>query len=375
MFEKKNESIKSLLWSLPVAAMLVLTYPALGQQRAASPAFKDYDVIQYVRSTEIGPANILQLDNNGDIVLAVRGGATRAQLAAQGVSFSESQIALLKTFRLIDEKDDTLRTLIPVLGQDKTRVLRERARSIALPLARRLKPKIRELREELARTGQEKHAYSIIFSYVLDGLVWDEFEKNQILRPRRITAETPLWAGQVWALFPRRPFYAGTNSMSDQGVSLKVTWAEEAIPQMLPFVADIATLARLFDDYQRIGLVKDGRAREVFGPFGLFDDSGHFTIPVIDERQSNRLYRSARGIAAGAAKEVPALLNLADLVREFGFQDKEQALVVAYHELLWDVMDQLEALALVEKPVAFATPKQARPADIAALVFIVKGTQ
>lgn len=353
-------------------AMVVPSHQALGQNTAPPPPFREYDVHQYIMSTANGPSSILGLDSNGDIVLAARGGITRAGLRALGTPFSESQIALLTTYRLLEEKDDTLRTVFPILGPDETRQLRQRTLAVAPALARRLEPQVRDLQKELRRIGREKNAYSIIFSYVLDGLVWDEFAKRRMVRHREITAEAPLWSGEVWAVHPPRSFSPGTNSISEKGISLKVTWTKAAIPQMLPFVADFPTLERMFDDYRSMGVVKDKHAREVFGPFDLFDDSGRFTIPVIDEGRSNRLYRAARAIAAAVAVDVSELLGPEELVQAFHLRDNEQALVIAYHELMWDVMDQLEELGLAEKPTAFAAPKEAKPADIAALVFIAR---
>ncbi len=362
----------NVLWAMAFAAMLVPTYEALGQQTAASPRFKEYEFNQYITSTALAPSNILRLDSNGDIALAARTETTRARLKTLGIPFSESQIALLKTFRLLEEKEDTLRTSFPILGPKETQQLRQQVAAIAPALARRLEPQVRELQNELSRTGRERNAYSIIFSYVLDGLVWDEFAKRQMVHRREITVESPLWSGEVWALYPPRVFSAGTNSMCDQGVCLKVTWTKDAIPQMLPFVADIPRLERMLDDYRKGGIVKDERTRQVFGPFDLFDESGRLTIPVIDEKMSNDLYRSASAIAVGVATQVAVLLNLGGLAHEFEFSDNEQALVIAYHELMWDVMDQLEQRGLATKPTAFAAPKRAKPADIAALVFVVR---
>jgi hypothetical protein len=377
MTEEMPQRSANVLRAALCVALSLSGHQALSQQTGATvnPRFKDYDFIQFITSSDLAPSNILHLDNNGDIVLAARQGTTRAELRTHDIPFTESQIALLKTYRLLDETQDTLRTTFPILGPEATRKLRDEVQAVAPTLARRIAPQVRQLRDVLRETGRTKNAYSILFSYVLDGLVWDALERRQVLPPRKITAEQPLWSGQVWAVYPPRSFSPGTNSMSDHGVALKVTWTEGAIPRMVPFVADIPTLGRLLDDFENHGAARDARVRQVFGPFDLFDAAGHFTVPVIDERASNALYRSARAIAADVAAQAPGLLDLSRLVSDFGFRDREQALVVAYHELMWDLMDQLEELGLAEKPVAFAAPQQARPADISALVFIVKGPQ
>ena len=341
----------------------------------SSPPFASYSVIQYATTDGPAPQNILRLDNNGEIVLAARKGIPREELATAAGPFAESQIVLLETFRLLEEHNDTLRTTFPILNSEETRQLRQRTQSVAPSLADLLAPSIRTLVQELQATGRERTAYTILFSYVLDGLVWDEFEERSLVAVREITAEKPLWSGETWALHPPRAFASGTNSISEEGVSLKVNWTGDAIPHMLPFVADIPTLLQMFNDYRTEGVVAHQRVREVFGPFDLFDEEGRFTIPVIVEDDSNSLYRSARAIAEKVAAEAPARLNVPSFAEELGFRDARQALVVAYHELMWDVIDHLDAEGLVRKPAAFAEPDRAAPSDIADLVFIVRASR
>jgi len=46
---------------------------------------------------------------------------------------------------------------------------------------------------------------------------------------------------------------------------------------------------------------------------------------------------------------------------------------ISYHELMWDLLDDLEKQGIIRKPIAFADPKKAQAKDIADLVFIVRG--
>lgn len=239
-------------------------------------------------------------------------------------------------------------------------------------LSSQLEPDIRKLVALLDHGGRKRNAYTILFSYILDDLVWDKLSDRKRIGPRKLTAEVPLWAGELWAVYPPRSFSMGTNSVSDKGISLKVNWTERAIPKMGPFVADIKTFLRMFDDYVEKGRVEDGDAVRVFGPFALFDGTGHFTVPIITAKHGDPLYDLSDGIAQRVAQELPALLDLGALSKQFGFRDSKQALVIAYHEVMWDLMDHLEGEGIVQKPAAFADPDKARPTDIGDLVFIVR---
>ncbi|NIQ06540.1 MAG: hypothetical protein GWO20_12675, partial [Candidatus Korarchaeota archaeon] len=126
----------------------------------------------------------------------------------------------------------------------------------------------------------------------------------------------------------------GTNTVSDQGIALKVNWTEKAIPKMMPFVADWKNFSRLFEDYIEKGRIEDDEAKAVFTPFNLFDASGFFTVPVVVESQDNALYKISYQISERVANEVPIVFDLAALGKTFNFRDNEQTLVIIYHELM-----------------------------------------
>ena len=359
------------------ACFLILGRAVLAQEapRPNPVNFDSYDFLQFISSAGQSPQQIIKLDNNGDILLACIEGSTRDQLKASSVRFVESQIELLETWRLLDEKDGILKTAFPILDARMSGRLRETTKAVVPALSRRLQPDVLKLVALLDKSGRKRNAYTILFSYILDGLVWDSFMERNLLEQRVITAEVPLWAGEVWAVYPPRAFSMGTNSVSDKGISLKVNWTERAIPKMIPFVADMKTFIAMFDDYVQKGRVEDAQARKVFAPFDLFDRTGRFTVPIINADSSDALYRLSEELAWQVADGVTTLLDLKALGKEFGFRDDKQALIIAYHELMWDLMDQLESERVVQKPIAMAAPDKAKQSDIADLVFIVRKAQ
>lgn len=358
-------------WLVSCAVLSDVAF-AQGTERPQPIGFNSYELSQFITSVGQSPQQVTTLDNNGDLILACTEGKTRDQIRASGIRFAESQIELLKTWRLMEEKDSVLKTAFPILGEEVSKRLREASQAVVPALGRRLEPDIKKLVALLDRGGRKRNAYTILFSYILDDLVWERFGERNRIGPRVITAEVPLWAGEVWAVYPPRSFSMGTNAVSDKGISLKVNWTERAIPKMGPFVADIKTFLRMFDDYVEKGRVEDADAVRVFGPFALFDGTGHFTVPVITAKRGDPLYELSDGIAQRVAQDVPALLDLEALSKQFGFRDNKQALVIAYHEVMWDLMDHLEGEGIVQKPAAFADPDKAKPADIGDLVFIVR---
>jgi len=356
---------------------MLLSASGVAQQPAAAPITKlsQFEINQFISSSGPTPRNVIDLDNNGQILLVCVAGTTRGQLQASGLAFAESQIHLLKTWRLLRENDGVLRTAFPILQGHDAQRLRSHSSGVAAVLGRDLEPDVAKLVSQLEAVGRRDNAYTILFSYALDDLAWRRFREGGRLRERVLTADAPFWAGEVWAIYPPRDLAMGTNSISEKGVSLKVSWTERAIPRMLPFVADLPTLVRLFEDYVNKGRVEDIRARTVFAPFHLFDAAGRLTVPVIDAAANDSLHQSSEVISAAIAEKLPTLLDLDGLTAEFKFRDGEQALVVFYHELMWDLMDYWESKGIIRRPAAFVNPASASAADIAALVFVVRAVR
>ena len=335
-------------------------------------ALKQYEIIQYASVSGYGPQNISLLDNNGDILLACKAGITETKLKASDVTYGESQLVLLEAWRLISHNGDTLKTLVPILDSSETHTLRAYTKNVAASVCDSSVVLVQALKEHLDHIKRSRNAYSVIFSYVIDGLVWRYLEGQKLLTPRIIEAETPFWAGEVWALYRPRTFSCGTNSVSDRGISLNVNWSDASIPRMLPFVVDLKNFGRMFDDYAASGRVVDTSARRIFSPFNLFDAKGEFTVPIITEDKSNRLYMVSMELSVRIAQAVIKNLDVASLRTKYNFRDAQQTLVIVYHEIMWDLMDAYESRGLLDKPIAFADPGHTRSSDISDLVFIVR---
>ena len=305
------------------------------EQTDTTPKLSDYELIQYIATSGSSPQSISKLDNNSEILIACIDGKTREQLKSANIRFNESQIKLLKTWRILKEDKKILKTGFPILAAKRTQRLRAYTKTVAPKIGRLIEPKISELVTNLKSIHRESNTYSIVFSYVLDGLVWKNLERKKILDERNITAESPFWNGEVWALYPSRKFSMGNNNISDKGVTMKVNWTRKAIPKMMPFVADFKNLLKMFDNYIEMEEVRDEEAKKVFAPFNLFDKNGKMTIPIIIETSNNSIYKSSRQISELVVREIPNLLNLETITKEFGFRDNKQTLIIVYHELMW----------------------------------------
>jgi hypothetical protein len=250
--------------------------------------------------------------------------------------------------------------------------MRGEAKQNAEKLCELAKKDVISLASVLNELKREKNIYTILFSYVFDELVWRKFKELGYIQERDITAENPFWSGVIWAVYPPREFSCGTNKISDKGISLNINWTEKAIKNMLPFVSNWKNLLKMFDEYTEFGKVKDTEVRKVFDKFNLNDASGNFTVPIIIESKENTLYNDCNLLSEKLADNIFKFCNIKELSNEFDFSSDQEALVVFYHELMWEMLDYYEKNDVIKKPIAFSNPDESTPEDISDLVLIVR---
>jgi hypothetical protein len=106
----------------------------------------------------------------------------------------------------------------------------------------------------------------------------------------------------------------------------------------------------------------------------MFDNEGNFTVPFIIENESNAIYKLSGEISGKVKSFLTTNIDTAYLNKEFSFKSNGQAIIITYHEMLWDILEILESSGLIEKPFVFIDPEKSLPADISDLIIITKKT-
>jgi hypothetical protein len=330
-----------------------------------------FDENCYCEAAKSTPPYIVQMDNNWELITALRQGRSLAQLDSSGIRYTKSQIALLQDWGLVRKDDETYTTSFPILTDGQTAQLRSDSRKLAERLVVLVKSDVVQLRDILEQSHRGRNTYTVLFSYILDNLVWKEFENDSLLPHRSLSVEQPFWTGVFWMVTPKRAFACGTNSLSDKGYSFKVNWTEKAIPKMIPFVSRWDVMEKLLNNLVDQQKVTDKEVKQVFGAYKFFDPDGHFTVPIISQNESDPVYAVATRISRTISQNTGTNIDFPRYLRDFHF-NREQAIVILYHEVMWDMLDLLETQHVIEKPVAFRSPDQAKPEDIADLIIIVR---
>ena len=314
--------------------------------------FKDYHTVQWISYRGYTPIKIMRLDNNSDIILACRYGKTREQLKQMGIEVIESQLKLLQIFKLISIKDGLIKTTFPILEPRLTGQMRSQSKKWARDLEKLIRPDVLKLLGILKSLGREKNAYPIVFAYVLDGMIWKDFKVADLVHSLKITTEKPFWAGEIWSYYPPRDFRSGTNTFQRGKYALKQNWNATANPMLKPFYREFLKLdKKIVGQILDKGLVHDPEVRKTFAKFGMCDDTGQLLIPVIKEEKNNKLYQLSRHISKTLADQVTAIVPLEQLKEKYEFRDIQQALVVVYHEIMWDLMEELKKNTGIKIPL------------------------
>lgn len=340
--------------------------------------FTAYEFLRYSGGQEIfSPDKIVSSDNNWEILLFCLGGKTREKLKERGMDFTESQLMLLNAMGFLEYVDDVgtekLVTTLPILGFSEKKALIQKVRGLARAIEPHLRDDIKTLKETLLGRGWEEYTYSILFSAVVDGVVWFPFRAQGFVKEFALDQARPLFDGVYWAYYPKRDFRCGTNIALGEDVFMILNWSDGPMKKIQE-VFHWDNLYALRDEFLEHGRIADEELNSELIPYGIVNDNGNFTVPIIEMNPDDQIFPICQSMAAKIVGFIGQNLDLDKLQEEFGFADKEKAFVVAYHEWMWELMEHLDAQGIVNKPLAFSDPEKAGPEDIGKLFFIVKGS-
>jgi len=341
---------------------------SLNAQTVNNNMFENYDKICYCSVGLAHPQKILDMDNNLEIVFRMGQGKSLRELKLMGTIFNKSQIELLLASGLIEKKDSLYLSGIPFLNLDETIKIRSLTRQIAKEIIPEFKNDYDILSKTLISQGLKNNTYSILFTLILDNMVWDYLELDNQINKQAITREKPFWDGVMWLIEPKRSFFCGTNSLTSDNISINVNWSENSGVK----VKSYRMLEKLLIDYKELGKIVNPEVIKSFKENGLVNENGELLFPVIKADSTDVIYKISEKIAKKVEKSVVSKIDLANNLNGFSNLDKSQKIIILYHEIMWDILDIMEEKGLLMKPIAFSDPSKTKPSDLKDLIFIVK---
>lgn len=310
--------------------------------------FSEWESIAFCSCTRYHPFKYICADNNWEIIQALKVPNTKLYLDSVGIKNTDSQLMLLQIEGLIGrEKGDKWVTTIPLLDSLQTIDARLLSQKIAAELYPQIKDDCSALIRHLAGKNMEESAFTVLFSYILDGRVWD------LLGSFKDVKSSATWDGECWALYSPRKYSCGTNTYDD---CISVCWTDEE-PAFINEELNVNSFIKpLIEDYKKYGKITTGNLHVKAETLGIVDENGMLLIPVIDSKNEAD---SINIISSQITQTISRHFAKTDII--LVFQDKfgigagreKLASTMLYHEVMWDLMDLILDDKIVNYPLVW----------------------
>lgn len=318
--------------------------------------FKDFSTTAFCAYSSFHPSQYIA-DNNWNILCAFRTAGPVATLDSLNIPYNKSQLRLLMVGDLLSFSDGILKTKMPIFDRAQTEGLRRESKAFADSIFPTIEPGIRKLIDVFKAKGYGAQTYSLVFSYLLDGYIWSD---DKLPSPQQMESHGT-WSGAYWAMYSKRKEDRnGTNGYGP----LKVNWTDDL--GYWPNDKMLISFARcIMDDKLPI---EDDELKTKLAKWNLVDADGRPTVPIINSGSQDEIDLLCNEITTGISNAVKSHSPL--IASTYGIPTREEASVIFYHEVMWDLLALLESKGLIEKP-AILKGEEVGPEHFSDITFIV----
>jgi hypothetical protein len=336
----------------------------------ASDNLADWSLVCACPKSLSTPHHVVQADDNGRILYYARSGVTGPQLRQRGITATQSQLDLLTHWNLLIEDGETYKTTFPVIDPRQAAALRLKLATLAASITPSIEIDVKDIAEQLRREGFADSSYTIVFSYVLDGLLWEKLLSASELHLFDMTPTHPFWNGAFWAISPKRAGVPGTNDVSEDGIILKMLWTDDT-GQALNALGS-STAVRSFLKSVANNKFDSTPIRLTNGTiWELVRANGGLRIPTISGKSGliqSKGDRIAVRVASVLRHDPTSIAILASIPNA----SPQTALLIVTHELIWDLIDNLVRDGAVQLPGALSRDTKLTPELLRPLVYLIR---
>ncbi|RJP46662.1 MAG: hypothetical protein C4584_01295 [Armatimonadetes bacterium] len=304
--------------------------------------FSDYDIHFFGSGVENSPDRIIRQDNNKQLLGTCVIPKTMQELQNLAIAISDKQIQLLQKWRLLKIHNRKLKTAFPIINKNQISQLRKCTQVVARKILQTIEPDVSDFTNKIKQQKQI-NPYLLFFSYIMDNLAWDHFSKIKAMPD--FDYKDGLWWGMIWGTSTPRSFFLGTNGYNYKGGNLQVVWNYDLLPLLEP----------LFLHPEKIPQALKG-----------------LTIPALFEQPKDPIYQSSLKLSKKLAETVLAYLDLPNLTLEYKLPDIKQALIIIYHEIIWDILKEVEETGLLIRPKIINKPENIKKDNLTDLMFLIQ---
>lgn len=318
------------------------------------------------RERGTNPQQIVRMDNNGEILIACVEAKSIKHLEASGIKLLRSQLELLVDWNLLayDRKMRRYKTTVHVYGPEKASAIRELVGTAVEELEPEISTDLVSLKNHLEKTGKGKNMFAILYAYILHSYSMAQFSEEIYQKPQ-LDADHPFWHGFAWAIYPIKKIPVGVARMPVESSTFYAVSAKAlktpGFPQYFPLAKDIAADNK----------VDNPRFVKTFSTFGICDDKGALTIPILDSNWSAKLENTAKIVYAKTIE----IVDSAEMKELLGMTTQAQAAMYIHYELRYAFLKHLLEKGFIKAPIDFENADKNKPADVSNLVFLMKSAK
>lgn len=306
--------------------------------------------------------NISELHNpdNNPILNACLTGAKYRTLEDLGFKDLPDRLERLHEGKIIEQNDGRYYLAFPVvMGQTRTSLqkLIEQVALQLLPVSEKIMQKI-----ELHLEGREEMLYHVLWSVIMDGQVaWNtaKMELSQAAETGDTTIENI-----AWLVYPRHPYRCGTNGYGDSDVQILITHSPNTPPPNVVYRTLNKYKNELIHSLATDRPIENREAKKALVEYGFVDDQGTVQVYVVHLGDIDpEVIQEFGRLSYEFGHEVITHLDIQE-VADILAVSPGQALVIAYHELCYEVLKQLSSRGTLDIPdivlISDAEPSQMR---------------
>jgi hypothetical protein len=291
---------------------------------------------------------------NNPILNACFAGATFEELKDLNIDDLDTRLKKLQEGNVIKQTNGRYFLAFPAIVGGKRAKLQQIIEQIVAQLMPTAEDAVKQLRHHLNQ--QPEMLFHVLWSIVMDGVAWQtvQTEFNNQLNKDKVSLE-----GVGWLMYPSHSYDCGTNTYNDLQIgTVKITWSTTtALTPSAPWVLhetikkyDIQLMQSLTTGQP----IKNQQVRQDLAQYGLVDDIGQLTAYIIDPNSQAAQTYWKLGLEFGRK----AMINL-DIQKIADILDVtlKQAVVIAYHELCYEILKQLAEKGTIRVPEILLNPQ------------------
>lgn len=349
---------------------LILTVLFISQNFILAQQSIKYDKICYCSGNET-PHSIISYDNNLEILLSLKDSLSIQEIEKINIAYTKSQLKLLQLFNLIGKQDNRYYTKVNILDTIQTKNLRRDTKRIATLIYPYLEDEILGFVQYLNEKYSTRNEFSILFSYILDGLIWDKFEEHGMINPNIDSDDILTWIGHFWMIPFPRDAKCGTNTISKKSTTIYIT---NGVPwrYLKPLYDNYELMDQMILNINDEGKIIDTDVIKTFKIYDIIDTSGEVKVPIINAHKQDKIFKLSDSVAQKIFNQLIESVSFSVLADRYKLTDNETALIIFYHELMWDLMSIIEQEGIVKRPEILIDSDNSNFEEMVDLIFFVK---